>query len=70
MTLIHSQYCLTKKNFAYCIESPENMLREYVRGSEYSDIEKPRELLSKVTDEQKLDMLPQTTSELGGKLIR
>ena len=46
------------------------MLREYVRGSEYSDIEKPRELLSKVTDEQKLDMLPQTKSELGGKLIR
>ena len=41
-----------------------------MRRSEYSNIDQPRELISKVTDEQKLDMLPQTMSELEGKLIR
>ena len=46
------------------------MLSEYVRESGYSDIEKQRNLVSEVTDKQKLDILPQTMSELGGKLIR
>ena len=41
-----------------------DMMREYVRRSEYHpDIEKLRELLSKVTDEQKLNILQQTKSE-------
>ena len=52
---------------AFFTESPQNMRREYVRGDEYSSIEKPRELPSKVTDEQKLDILPQTKSKLVGK---
>ena len=52
---------------AYFTESPQNMRREYVRGDEYSDIEKPRELPSKVTDGHKLDILPQTKSKLVGK---
>ena len=40
------------------------MVREYVRGSGYSDLEKQRNLVSEVTDEQKLDILPQTKSKL------
>ena len=42
------------------------MLEEYVRSYEYPDIKKLRELLSKVTDEQKLDILQQTKSEVAG----
>ena len=42
-------------------------MREYVRNSEYHpDIKKLRELLSKVTDEKKLNILKQTTSRLTG----
>ena len=38
-----------------------DMMREYVRNFEYHpDIEKLRDLLSKVTDEQKLDILQHT----------
>ena len=41
-------------------------MREYVRRSKYHpDIEKLRELLSKVTDEQKLNILQQTKGVLG-----
>ena len=43
---------------AVCLK---DMMREYVRSSKYHrDIEKLRELLSKVTDEQKLNILQQT----------
>ena len=43
---------------ALCLK---DMMRDYVRKSEYHpDIEKLRELLSKVTDEQKLNTLLQT----------
>ena len=43
------------------------MMREYVRTSEYhADMEKLRELLSKLTDEQKLNILQQTKSEVAG----
>ena len=59
-----------EEKFAYFIDYPENMRREDVRGSEYSDIETPRELVSKVTDEQKLHILQQTKSKLVGKLVR
>ena len=46
---------------AVCLK---DMMREYVRSSKYHrDIEKLRELLSKVTDEQKLNILQQTKSE-------
>ena len=45
---------------ALCLK---DMMREYVRGSEYPDIEKLRELLSKVIDEQKLNILQQSKSE-------
>ena len=46
---------------AVCLK---DMMREYVRRSEYHpDMEKLRELLSKVTDEQKLNILQQTKSE-------
>ena len=39
-------------------------MREYVRRSEYHpDMEKLRDLLSKVTDEQKLNILQQTKNE-------
>ena len=39
-------------------------MKKYVRNSEYHpDIEKLRDLLSKVTDEQKLNILQQTKSE-------
>ena len=42
-----------------------NMMREYTRGWCYHpDIEKLRELLSKVTDEQKLNILLQTKAGL------
>ena len=42
------------------------MIREYVRRSEYHpDMEMLRELLSNVTDEQKLDILQQTKDVLG-----
>ena len=38
-----------------------DMVREYMRNSKYHpDMEKVRELLSKVTDEQKLNILQQT----------
>ena len=41
-------------------------MREYVRRYDYHpDIETLRELLSKVTDEQKLNILQQTKSDLG-----
>ena len=36
------------------------MVREYMRGSWYPDIEKLRDLLCKITDEQKLNILQQT----------
>ena len=36
------------------------MMRQYVRRSEYPDTEKLRELLSKVTDKEKLNILQQT----------
>ena len=67
---MHLQWWLIKKNFAFFKESPENMLRETGSGYEYSNIEKQRELLSEVTDEQKLDILTQTKGELGRKLMR
>ena len=45
---------------AVCLK---DMMREYVRNSEYHpDMEKLRELLSKATDEQKLNILQQTKS--------
>ena len=47
---------------AVCLK---DMMREYVRRSEYHpDTEKLRELLSKVTDEQKLNILQQTESRM------
>ena len=39
-------------------------------GYEYSDEERLSELLSKVTDEQKLDIIPQTKSEFVWKMWR
>ena len=38
----------------------KGMMRDYVKESEYQDMEELRELLSKVTDEQKLNILQQT----------
>ena len=38
----------------------KDALEKYVRSSKYPDMEKLRELLSKVTDEQKLNILQQT----------
>ena len=46
-------------------------MREYVRSSKYlPDIEKLRELLSKVTYEQKLNILQQTKSERHSTALR
>ena len=45
----------------------KNVITEYVTKSEYHpDIEKLRDLLSKVTDGQKLNILHQTKSEVDG----
>ena len=41
----------------------KGMMRDYVKESEYQDMEELRELLSKVTDEQKLEILQQTKNE-------
>ena len=50
---------------ALCLK---DMMREYERNPEYHlDIEKLRELLSKVTDEQKLNILQQTKNRWDGK---
>ena len=49
--------------FSFCFVAAlclMDMMREYVRSSEYPDMEKLRELLRKVTDEQKLNILQQT----------
>mgnify|MGYP001804276488 CR=1 FL=1 len=45
------------------------MLEEYERSYEYPDIEKLRDLLSKVTDEQKLDILQRIKSEVAGMTV-
>ena len=65
----YSIVCHAPRVFVLCFVTAlclKDMMREYVRNSEYHpDIEKLRDLLSKVTDEQELNILQQTKNVVG-----